>query len=1046
MFKGSNERYSVFNFPMANPIRINAATLNRPGVFVTQASTGGLPQPLATHAVGYLFGTTPTEDYYGADAVDAYSLLEPYKPTQIGSVADFVDKVGGSIPVGNSGALASYDAVKAFFDNVGVNGILYYTRVSPTPETVINLAASTAGAGYNAFAIKVNGRYYGTSIGVNDADGTDIKVITTTALDQVDNARDIYAFLANAAGTLGGGDGFSDYYRIEQDATEALAGKFRIFSRDTRSLPKIDRFFAYQFSDTTFAAGLNINNQVVVKSYASVKEMNFRCVSRDIATGQPVLHVSGSSISAFLLESSTAYAATAANFNATAGTITLTSSTGLADGDKVVLEGSAIGPLGNLAFNTVYVVTAKAGSAIKLALPATPTTPIAFTDAPTADVVVRKIAFNPASEQSAIVKAFLIDQSIYTSASTIPDDKIVGISKDLTSGATAPLKWADADSSYWRYDLATTAFAEIQSGGVDIVPSGSITTTGSVTTRTGFLPDSVQVFYVNVAGEDRAIIVNGATPEALTTALVTEIKAILEEKELDGYYSVEAVSSGSNVSGTTYVPNNGHKVSTLVSEAGAPYIRPELADIALTGTVGITSGTVTGLNTLFTTQLASGDILVANGVRFTVQTVTNNTSATVLPNDITITAGASASLDKSIPNGFYSHDYVLRVKITSKNGVSSPVNPGKNRFGVADGNVIKLVSVSQNPGYDSYKLTATAKANDFVYSIEQGMDSRVLSPGFLFAPEAYKILSYEVGAGDFASKAEARRERLKITQTLIKAAEGKLGPTEGITGTQHLALIDCGADETSLTEVQDELDGIKATVGVPFGHGAYYAPYIKNLDDRYIAPSSYVAGIACSRYINEGFQQPPAGARYPLRGAVALKFEISAQQQEVTYALGLNPIRSLPNRGIVAWGARTLSPNPLFKFVNTRAILNVLIDVMGRSFDDILFEQIDSAGTVYARVKSIASQVLGQFFRQGALFGSRPEQAYLVVCSSANNNATDLENGSVRLDVYVATSPTLERLLITIVRTPAGQVAQLSDSFSRNEERFSSILGTGSVF
>ena len=1031
---------------MANPIRINAATLNRPGVFVTQASTGGLPQPLATHAVGYLFGTTPTEDYYGADAVDAYSLLEPYKPTQIGSVADFVDKVGGSIPVGNSGALASYDAVKAFFDNVGVNGILYYTRVSPTPETVINLAASTAGAGYNAFAIKVNGRYYGTSIGVNDADGTDIKVITTTALDQVDNARDIYAFLANAAGTLGGGDGFSDYYRIEQDATEALAGKFRIFSRDTRSLPKIDRFFAYQFSDTTFAAGLNINNQVVVKSYASVKEMNFRCVSRDIATGQPVLHVSGSSISAFLLESSTAYAATVANFNATADTITLTSSTGLADGDKVVLEGSAIGTLGNLAFNTVYVVTAKAGSAIKLALPATPSTPIDFTGAPTADVVVRKIAFNPASEQSAIVKAFLIDQSIYTSASTIPDDKIVGISKDLTSGATAPLKWADADSSYWRYDFATTTFAEIQSGGVDIVPSGSITTTGSVTTRTGFLPDSVQVFYVNVAGEDRAIIVNGATPEALTTALVTEIKAILEEKELDGYYSVEAVSSGSNVSGTTYVPNNGHKVSTLVSEAGAPYIRPELADIALTGTVGIASGTVTGLNTLFTTQLASGDILVANGVRFTVQTVTNNTSATVLPNDITITAGASASLDKSIPNGFYSHDYVLRVKITSKNGVSSPVNPGKNRFGVADGNVIKLVSVSQNPGYDSYKLTATAKANDFVYSIEQGMDSRVLSPGFLFAPEAYKILSYEVGAGDFASKAEARRERLKITQTLIKAAEGKLGPTEGITGTQHLALIDCGADETSLTEVQDELDGIKATVGVPFGHGAYYAPYIKNLDDRYIAPSSYVAGIACSRYINEGFQQPPAGARYPLRGAVALKFEISAQQQEVTYALGLNPIRSLPNRGIVAWGARTLSPNPLFKFVNTRAILNVLIDVMGRSFDDILFEQIDSAGTVYARVKSIASQVLGQFFRQGALFGSRPEQAYLVVCSSANNNATDLENGSVRLDVYVATSPTLERLLITIVRTPAGQVAQLSDSFSRNEERFSSILGTGSVF
>ncbi len=1024
---------------MANPIRINAATLNRPGVFVTQASTGGLPQPLATHAVGYIFGTTPTEDYYGDNALDAYSLLEPYKPTQIGSVADFVEKVGGDVPVGNKGALASYDAVTAFFDNVGVNGILYFTRVSPTPETVIDLGASSAGAGYNAFAIKVNGRYYGTPIGATDADGDIISVITTTALDQVDNARDIYMFLA------GSGNGFSDYYKIEQDASEALAGKFRIFSRDTKSLPKVDRFVAYQFSDTTYASPVNLNSQTVVKLYTSVKEMDFRCVSRDIATGEPVLHVSGSSVSAFLLASSTSYTATVANFNATADTITLNSSTGLVNTDKVVLEGTSIGTLGNLSFNTVYYVVGKTGDSIQLATSSGGTF-INFSGAPGADVTVRKLAYNPATEQSSIIKAFLIDQSVYASASVIPNSKIVALSKDLTSGATTPLKWADANASYWRYDLSTTAFAEIQSGGSDAVPSGSISTTGGITTRTGFLPDSVQVFYVNIAGEDRAIIVNGATPDTLTSGLVSQINSILVEKELDGYYTVEAVASGTNVTGTTHVPNNGHKVALLKSDAGAPYIRPELADIALTGSVAISGGTVTGTGTLFLTEVAPGDTIVANGIRFSVVTVSSNVLATVTPNNVTIVAGTAVSLDKSIPNGFYSHDYILRVKITSNNGVSSPVNPGKNRFGTTDSNVIKLVSTGQNPGYESYKLTSSAKANDFMYAIEQGMGSSVLAPGFLMAPEAYTVLAYEVGFGDFANKAEARQERLKITQTLVKAAEGKLGTTEGIVGTQHIALIDCGFDEISLTQVQDELDGIKSTVGVPFGHAAYYAPYIKNLNDRYIAPSSYVAGIACSRYVNEGFQQPPAGSRYPLRGALGLKFEISAQQQEVTYALGLNPIRSLPNRGIVAWGARTLSPSPLFKFVNTRAILNVLIDVMGRSFDDILFEQIDSAGTVYARVKSIASQVLGQFFRQGALYGSRPEQAYLVVCSSANNNATDLENGSVRLDVYVATSPTLERLLVTIVRTPAGQVAQLSDSFSRNSERFSAVLSATNVF
>jgi hypothetical protein len=119
---------------------------------------------------------------------------------------------------------------------------------------------------------------------------------------------------------------------------------------------------------------------------------------------------------------------------------------------------------------------------------------------------------------------------------------------------------------------------------------------------------------------------------------------------------------------------------------------------------------------------------------------------------------------------------------------------------------------------------------------------------------------------------------------------------------------------------------------------------------------------------------------------------------------------------------------------------------LGRSFDDILFEQIDSAGTLYARVKSVGSQVLSQFYRQGALFGARPEQAYTISCSSANNDDALLEGGTVRADIYVATSPTLERLAITVVRTPAGQVSLISDSFSRNEERYTNLLNTSSTF
>jgi len=866
------------------------ANLNRPGVFVTQTSTGGLPQPIATHAVGYIFGTTENEEYYNNNA-QGYSPLLPYTPTQVASIDDFVTQSGGSIPTANPGALVTYDSVRGFFDNVGVNGILYFTRVTPTPETVIDLVDSGATAGYNAFALKVNGRYFGTAIGVFDNEGTEIKVIQTTGLDEIDNARDLYTFLSKRGSES---DYFSDFYRVEQTANEATLGKFRIFAKDVTNLPEISKFVAYSISDTTYAAPVNLIGATTL--YTSVKELNFRCNAVDVATDESIRYISGAQLSLFIQAKNTAVPNT----------------------------------------------------------------------------------YDVGLDQSNIIRDFLVDQEIYASSAAIPDSKIIAVSLDTSSGVTGANKWRDVDAGYWRYTLVGTQFDLLKDGANNVVPTGTVN--GS--TRTGYLPKTVQVFYVNVLGENRAIIVNGATPQELADGLRDELISLFTEKDVLKYYDIESVTYGT-ISANTYTANNGNTYSKLVSAAGAPYIRPTFEDNSVTG------------------------------------------------------------------NEFYSFDYVIKVRITSKNGVAAPVVPGTNRFGEVDANVARLNSSMQAEDYESYKLTQTAKAQDFVYAIEEGMSSGTFAPGFLFAPEAYSELVYNADGGptmDLESKSEARLERVKVTQALTRVAEGGVGITDGATSTQHVAIIDCGGDEINLPQAQDELDVIKSLVGVPYGHAAYYAPYVKNLNDRYVPPSGYIAGIACSRYISEGFQQPPAGSRYPLRGVNGLKFSITAQQQEVTYALGLNPIRSLPNRGVVVWGARTLSSNPLFKFVNTRVILNVIIDVLGRSFDDVLFEQIDSAGTLYARIKSIATQVLHQFFRQGALFGASADQAYTVVCSSANNNGTTLEEGTVTAAIYVATSPTLERIPITLVRTPAGQVSLINDSFSRNEDRYTSLLGVTSTF
>ena len=1110
---------------MANPVNINVGALQRPGVFVTQSATGGLPQPLASHAIGYIFGSTPVDPYDG-NPLDEYSSLPPYLPTQVGSLEDWVQKAGG-VPTASNNlkSIASYDSVKAFFENVGVNGILYYTRVTPTPESKVVM---TKAAGWNLFSLKIGDRYFGDkSLGINDSDGLEIRVITTTALDANDNAFDIVGYLSQDD------PDFKTFYRIEQTDEEAKQATFRIYSKDVRVIPTIQSFKGYQISDTAYSTPTDAGT---ISRYVPIKELDFRCVARDVSSQEPILPISGSAIGNFLEETSvTGKTASAGSFTASTGVVTMglgeiaklsIGDDALAAGDKVVFEGinpgqaaySSAGelPTGNIFYSTTYTVLSVSGDTFILDNGSSAA--LTFTSDDALEVRVRRLAYDPAVQADVFkaIEDFLLDQEIYAADSNIPDNKIVAVTTDERVGKDDHIKWSDGFAAYYQWDTGTTAFtAGAAGGGLTEVPNGTITSVGGNVTRTGYVPDSIQVFYVNIAGENRVIIANGATPDELTADIVKSLKEVLAEKELDAYYDVDAVTVDySGLGAGNFAPNNGVGISTSTANAGKPALRPTNDGKALTGSVATTasnttiqgstsaqSGTVellasgallgsgtdflssiapgyrlligsatyevvtvssntqaivsnvagdtiaagasySSVTTKFTESLYNGSYVVINGYRFEVASVTNDSAFVVTSAPTFTSSSTTVFLDSSIANGFYRHDYILKVKITSKNGIPSPVVPGLNRYGQRDTNIVRISSLSEAADFSAYKLSSKARAQDFVYAIEQGMGASEYRPGFLFAPEAYASFKQETSV---LTKKEAREERVKISQALLRAAEGKLGEVEGISGTQHIALIDCGADELSLSEVQDELAYVKSTAGAPFGHGAFYAPYIKNSADRFVPPSAYIAGIACSRYVNEGFQQAPAGARYPLRGANGLRFDITAQQQEVTYPLGLNPIRSLPNRGIVAWGARTMSPNALFKFVNTRAILNVLLDVMARSFDDVLFEQIDSAGTLYSRAKSIASQVMGQLYRQGALFGARPEQAYLVVCSDANNSLADLENGTLRLDAYVATSPTLERLVVTVVRTPAGQVAQVQDSFSRNVDRFDYLLNQTTV-
>lgn len=206
----------------------------------------------------------------------------------------------------------------------------------------------------------------------------------------------------------------------------------------------------------------------------------------------------------------------------------------------------------------------------------------------------------------------------------------------------------------------------------------------------------------------------------------------------------------------------------------------------------------------------------------------------------------------------------------------------------------------------------------------------------------------------------------------------------------------------------------------PRGHSWYYFPYLKNLEGILVPPSGAVVGMALRRQRNDGFKQPSAGTVYPLYGCSEVSYKIDKSIQGQLNPKGINCIRNITNKGIVVYGARTLSTNSMYTFCHVRVILNVLTGSLRTAFEDIIFSTMDGTGVLFGIVKGTAVDVCERLRTSGALFGATPSDAYLVVCDMTNNPSSQLDRGELTLDVVVKPSPMVEILPIRIFRASLG--------------------------
>ena len=208
---------------------------------------------------------------------------------------------------------------------------------------------------------------------------------------------------------------------------------------------------------------------------------------------------------------------------------------------------------------------------------------------------------------------------------------------------------------------------------------------------------------------------------------------------------------------------------------------------------------------------------------------------------------------------------------------------------------------------------------------------------------------------------------------------------------------------------------------------AMYYPWIKVANpaatngDRIITipPSGHMAGVWARTDETRGVWKAPANE--VIRGALDVEAPITKAEQGILNPIGVNCIRAFGVRGIRIWGARTLSSNPSWNYLNVRRLFNMIETTIMDGTQWAVFEPNDLA--LWQKVKRTLNAYLKGLWRDGALFGATPGEAYYVKCDAENNPPDSIDLGRLIVEVGIAPVKPAEFVIFRISQWQGGSAA-----------------------
>ncbi|MDX3575433.1 phage tail sheath family protein [Streptomyces sp. FL07-04A] len=394
------------------------------------------------------------------------------------------------------------------------------------------------------------------------------------------------------------------------------------------------------------------------------------------------------------------------------------------------------------------------------------------------------------------------------------------------------------------------------------------------------------------------------------------------------------------------------------------------------------------------------------------------------------------------------------VEVSHPEGDNAP----EDRFKLVvsqDGKTVETHDVSTRKNAKNYVVTQVKTGSTRIAveeAVAQGALTRpaaqkvaLLPAAPAPAPATAAVLPAEISPQEYIGDAAARtgfggleavdEVTMVAVPDLMAAYEQGLIDAEGVKGVQLAMITHCElmGDRMAVLDPLPELTPQQVSrwrqeeAGYDSKYAALYYPWIKAFDpasgkNRLMPPSGHVVGVWSRNDGERGVHKAPANE--VVRGALDLAVNVTKGEQDLLNPIGVNCIRAFPGRGIRIWGARTLSSDAAWRYINVRRLFNYLEESILLGTQWVVFEPNDIR--LWGTIRRNISAFLREEWRRGALFGASAAEAFYVKCDDETNTPDSIDAGQVICEIGICPVKPAEFVVF--------RLSQFSDSTSLVDE------------